>query len=413
MWWNKQVDYKLFFVVFWLMIFWMVMISSVSVYSSFRVTSTLVASWTIKEAYNYFYVVRHITYVLLSLVLLLFFVKIPYTFFEKNAKKIFSFNVLLLVFVLLFWSTFGWSRRWLILPWIPFSIQPSEFLVFSVVIFFASYFKKYLSKLSDFKEWYLPFLWLIWIVCLLLALQPKFWAILIVWTVAFSMYLISWARLKHIFSTLAIAMLWAVMIYSMWKYDEKDITTRNSLSYITERVDIFLANKKDLIASRKINYQLEQWFIAIWSWWFAWLWFWNSIQKFWYLPEAQWDFIYAIIIEELWFVWGLLLLWIYLYIGYRWFYISYYSPDLFSKLASFWVSTWILIQAFINMWVSLSILPLTWITLPFLSYWWSSILALTMWIWLLLNISRYIEPSKKYSRKNHFSNSNIHLNLHD
>lgn len=410
---NKQVDYKLFFVVFALMIFWMIMISSVSVYPSYKVTAKLVNLWLAKETYNYFYVIRNVLHVIMACITLIFFVKIPYVFFEKNANKIYILNLILLVFVLIFWSTFWGSRRWLLLPW-GFSIQPWEFLIFSVIVFFSAYFKRNANKLSDLKEGYFPFLWLIWVTCLLLALQPKFWAILIVWTVAFSLFIISWAKIKHIFITILIWLFSAFWIYNIWKYDiNNPKETRNSLSYITERVDTFLANKKDLISSKKMNYQLEQGFIAIGSWGFKWLWFWNSIQKFGYLPEAQWDFIFPVLIEELWFIWGILILSIYWFIWYRWYYISFYSTDIFAKLASFWVATWILVQAFINIWVTLWIIPLTWITLPFLSYGWSSILALTMWVGLLLNISRYIEPSKKGKRVRTFATSHLNLNLYD
>jgi cell division protein FtsW (lipid II flippase) len=60
---NKQVDYKLFFAVFALIIFGMVMISSVSVYSSFRLTSIFERSGLIEEAYNHFYVLRNMSHV--------------------------------------------------------------------------------------------------------------------------------------------------------------------------------------------------------------------------------------------------------------------------------------------------------------------------------------------------------------
>jgi cell division protein FtsW len=136
----------------------------------------------------------------------------------------------------------------------------------------------------------------------------------------------------------------------------------------------------------------------MWSWWFTWLGFGKSIQKFWYLPEVQWDFIFSVIVEELWFIWAFVLLMIYVYIWYRGFYIAHYSSDLFAKYVAIWISSWILIQAFINIWVNLNIVPLTWITLPFISYWWSSLLSLSFWLAILLNISRYIKKDEKRIR---------------
>lgn len=391
---NKQVDYKLFFAVFALIIFWMIMISSVSVYWSFRVTSLLQSRWVIDEAYNHFYLLRNITHVWISMLILLFFVKIPYSFFEKNAKYIFWWNLIFLLMVLLFWSNFWGSSRWLIIPWVPFSIQPSEFLVFSLVIFLSYFFKKNYNKLESFKKWFLPFLGIIWIVFVLVWLQPNFWTIMIVWPLSVFMFLIAWARVRYLVWLFMIWVIFILSIYNIWSYDKSDLSTRNKLSYATDRIDNFLASKKDLIESRQVNYQLEQWFIAIWSGWFTWLWFGWSVQKFWYLPEVQWDMIFSVIIEELGFIWGLVLLSMFAYIGYRWFYISYFSADLFAKFAAFWITSRILLQSFINIWVNLWIVPLTWITLPFISYWWSSLISLTLWIWLLLNISRYVDESK-------------------
>jgi cell division protein FtsW (lipid II flippase) len=62
------------------------MISSVSVYSSFRITSLLQSSGDLDAANNHFYVFRNIIHVTIGLTLLLFLVKIPYKFWEKNSK---------------------------------------------------------------------------------------------------------------------------------------------------------------------------------------------------------------------------------------------------------------------------------------------------------------------------------------
>lgn len=400
---NKQVDYKIFFTVFAIIIFWMIMISSVSVFSSFKVTSTLYNNWLISEPYNHFYVIRNISHVVIATFLLLFLVKIPFWFFEKYAKKIFIGNMLLMIYVLLFWIELNWAKWWISVKYLPFTLQPVEFLKFSLIIFLAYFFKKYQWKLSDFKKGFIPFLWIIWAVVAVLWLQPDFGSVLLLVPISFLMFFVAWANFKHILTCVLLWFVLAIWTYTLWKYDKNVPESRNKISYITDRIDNFITDEKELIKNKTINYQTEQWLIAIWSWGFAWLWFWNSIQKFWYLPEVQWDFIFSVIIEELWFLGGLLLLSFYLYIWYRWFLISYYSQDLFAKFSAFWITSWFLFQAFINIWVNLNIVPLTWVTLPFISYWWSSLLSLVLWLWLLLNISRHIDENNlknnsKYNR---------------
>lgn len=395
---KKQVDYKLFFSVFFLIIFWMIMISSVSVYSSFRVTELMMKKWLIDEVYNHFYVLRNIIHIVLSFILLWFIVKVHYSVFEKYSKYIFWFSIILLTIVLIMWISLKWARWWLNIPWIPFTIQPTEFLKISLIIYLAAFFKKFKWMLSDFNNWFIPYIVIIWIVILLVWLQPDFWTIMVLVPVSIIMFFYAWANPKHLLLFFLIWFIFSLLIYSAWDYDKKTWKNLNSLWYITQRIDNFLADNKEAIKNKTINYQTEQALIAIWSWWFKWLWFGQSIQKFWYLPEVQWDFIFSVIIEELGFLWWLTIMLIYLYIWYRWFYIASKISDLFWQLLAVWISSWILIQAFINIWVNLNIVPLTWITLPFISYWWSSILSLMIWLWILLNISRYMEEKNTYSR---------------
>lgn len=402
---NKQVDYKLFFTVFSLIIFGMIMISSVSVYSSFRVTSVLEKAGTITEAYNYFYVIRNITHVIISMILLLFLVKIPYHVFEKYAKKILLWNLVLMLYVLFFGQTLNGATGWINIPGIP-SLQPVEFLKFSLIIFLAFYFKKYKEKISSFNDGFVPFFWLLFLIVIILWLQPDFGSIMIIGPIMVMMFFIAWGKIKYLSYFIIMGMILISLVYNFWKYDKTNITTKNKLSYITDRIDNFIIDEKTQIKDKTINYQTEQAIIAIGSWGFSGLWFGNSIQKFWYLPEVQWDFVFSVIIEELWFIGWLILLWFYSFIGYRWFIISLYSADLFAKYTSFWITTWILTQACVNIGVNLNIIPLTWLTLPFISYGWSSLISLIFWLWLLLNISRYIDETKSW-KMYHKSQSNF------
>jgi len=296
---KKTVDYKIFFTILWLVIFWMIMVSSVSVYSSYKVTNMMVASWTIKEAYNYFYVLRNIWHVIFSLFLLWIIVKIPYVFFEKYSKQFFMWTLFLLLVVLIMWVTLKWAKWWIIIPFLP-SIQPAELLKVSLILYLSFFFKKYKQSLSSFENWFIPFMTIIWITFFLLALQPDFWTIMVLLPVSMIMFFLAWWNMKHLGVLTILGFVLFASIYSLWKYDKTVPNSRNKLSYITDRVDNFLSDNKTAIKNRTINYQTEQALIAIWSGWFGWLWFWQSIQKFGYLPEVQWDFIFSVIVEELW-----------------------------------------------------------------------------------------------------------------
>lgn len=404
---SKPVDYKLFFAVLALVIFWMIMISSVSVYSSFKVTNNMVKLWLLENSYNYFYVIRNIIHVIVSMVLLGILVKVPYTFFERNARYIFAWSLVLLFIVLIMWVTLKWARWWISIPWIPFTIQPTEFLKFWFIVYLAYFFKKNKHLLHTFNEWFLPFLLILWWVIFLVAMQPDFWTIMLLAPVATLMFFVAWANVRYILFLVLGWFLLITTVYSLWEYDKTTWKNLNSLGYITQRIDNYLSDEKTSIENKTINYQTEQAIIAIWSWWFWWLWFWQSIQKFWYLPEVQWDFIFSVIVEELWFFWAFILVSMYIFIWYRWVYIALRSTDLFARYVALGMTSRFLMQAFINIWVNLNIVPLTWITLPFISYWWSSLLTSIMWLALILNISRYIDNKESFLKSRFARNNKI------
>lgn len=392
---TKVIDYTLFFIIFFLMVFGMIMISSVSVYPSYKVTNTMVQLGKLSEPNNYFYLLRNISHVFISLLVLVIFSKTPYRLIEKYARQIFGWVLIFLVIVLFVWVTYNWARWWINIPLIPFSLQPAEFLKLWLIIYLSYFLKRKKQEISDLKEGFMPFMFIVWIIVILLALQPDFWTVLIVVPISMIMLFVAWWNIKHIMILIISWIIFTLAVYMIWKLWWE---TKNTLSYISQRFDNFLSSNQTAIENKTINFQTLQWLIAIWSWWFLGLWFWKSIQKFWYLPEVQWDFIFSVIWEELWFIWILILVWLYIYIANRWFSIAARVQEPFWKYMAIWITSWIIIQAFINIWVNLNIVPLTWITLPFISYGWSSLVSLMIAVWILLNISREAEFEKNISK---------------
>lgn len=400
---NTNIDYPLFITVVFLIIFGMIMISSVSIFESYELTKKWFSDWKIEETYNSFYMQRNIIHVIMWFILLAIIVKIPFLFFEKLAPFFLWITTLLLWYVHFFWVTYNWAKGWIDIPFLPFNIQPTELLKFTLILFLAYFFKKNIKKIKTFKNGFLPFLWILGFFVLIVALQPDFWTILVIVPIAFIMFFLAWANMKYLLILLLIWLIGVFSIYSAGKYENKN--DRNNFSYITERVDWFLKDNKRLFDTRNMTkieidktHQIRQSLITIWSGWMFGLGFWDSIQKFWYLPEPQNDFIFSVIVEELGFVGAFILLNLYLFIAWRWFYIYNNVSDIFAKLAAAWISTWFIVQAFINIWVNLNIMPLTWITLPFISYWGSSLLTLMLALGVLLSISREIHKKPKFAR---------------
>lgn len=391
---KKSIDTTLLFLVLGLTIFGMIMISSVSVYSSFKVTSTMMNKWLLDEANNHFYLLRNIMHVWLGILILTLTSKIPYNFLEKYAKNIFAVTFFFLVIVLFVWEKLNGARGWIDIPGIPFSLQPVEFTKIWIILFLAYFMKKRRFLLDDFTEWFVPFFGIVGAVFLLLAFQPDFWSILIITPVVIGLYYIWWGNARYIMISLLISVIWASWVYGLGKVGQSGKGTWNVLSYISWRIDNFLRENKELIEKSNPDgkdYQTKQGLIAIGSGWFFGLGFGKSIQKFGYLPEVQWDFIFSVVAEELGFFWAFLLLLTYMIIGYRWISIARGVKDLFGKYVAFGITSLILVQAFVNIGVNLNVIPLTGLTLPFVSYWGSSLFSLMIAIGILLSISRHME----------------------
>ncbi len=96
---KKSIDVTLVLVVLGLMVFGMIMISSVSVYSSFKLTSEQVAQGRAEEISNAYYLMKNMSHVFIGVIMLVIFSKTPYTLFEKYAKYIYWLAVGLLVLV--------------------------------------------------------------------------------------------------------------------------------------------------------------------------------------------------------------------------------------------------------------------------------------------------------------------------
>lgn len=376
------------FLILALVIFGMVMISSVSVYSSFKVTSRMVAAGSLGETQNYFYLLRTMFNVAMGIVIMVICSKIPYQFFEKFARHIFIAGFIFLSLVFIIGTEYNGAKGWIDIPGLP-SLQPVEFMKLGLIIILAYFLKKRRAMIADIYMWFIPYFFYVGLVFLLLIFQPDFGSILILAPVTIALYYVWGGNIKYILLAIFVALIGAISIYAIGK-----VAPKTGVGYISQRIDNFFRNSHSIVETNNRDdkdYQMKQWLIAIGSGWFFGLGFGKSIQKFGYLPEVQGDFIFSVIVEELGFFWAIILITIYLLITYRWFLIARSVKDLFGKYLALGITIWILVQASINIGVNLNIVPLTWVTLPFVSYGGSSLLSLMIAVGILLSISRNAE----------------------
>ncbi len=360
-----------------LLLFWIAAIYSVSIHESF--TLTLKHSPT--EPSNYFFFFRQLKSLIIALVIAGFFYLFPIWFFKKQKNIIIASVVVLvlqlLVFIPWIWIVLNWARWWINVPFFG-TLQPSEFFKLWYVFFLSFRLLRKRDNITK-PQFFTSFLVLNWIFFSIFLLIPDFGTVLILWLVWLIMCRYAWAKIKHI---LWILFWWLALWLIVWSTAS---LISDRFNYIQKRFTYFINSSIDP-QNRWVWRQTYQAQIAIWWWWFAGKWYGKWLQKFWYIPEAQSDFIFSALSEEIGFIWNLALLSMYFYLAY--YFLSHLRniKDDYNKIVWVWLISLIIIQAFVNIWVNIKILPNTWLTLPFISYWWTALMVNLIEIILLYKI---------------------------
>jgi cell division protein FtsW len=119
--------------------------------------------------------------------------------------------------------------------------------------------------------------------------------------------------------------------------------------------------------------------------------FMEGIAKLFYLPEPHTDFIFANIAEELGLIGALVVLGLFIAVGYRGLRVAVLLKDPFARFVAFGLTSTILVQAFFNISVVIALLPTKGIPLPFISNGGTSLFFMLASMGILLNITREID----------------------
>ena len=193
-------------------------------------------------------------------------------------------------------------------------------------------------------------------------------------------------RFKHLFGLGFIAALVTTGYLFLEDY------RRERIFAFTERI-IAMINGSEEIGG--ISFQVSQSLIALGSGNIIGLGLGNSVQKYYYLPEAHTDFIFAIIGEEFGLVGTILivvLFILFMFFGIR---VCIKTKDYFGRTMAVGLTSIIVIPAIINIAVVIGLAPVTGLALPFISYGGSSLLVSMISVGILLNISRNNMISKR------------------
>ena len=321
------------------------------------------------------FLLRHVISMVVGCIMALLAFQVRMETWEKAARPLFVFSLVLLAVVLIPFIGKGvnGARRWISLGVMTF--QPSELAKLATIIYAADYMVRKMDVKEKFFKAVLPMGAAIGLAGVFLLAEPDMGAFMVIATIAMGILFLGGVNARMFFLILGILILaFVVMIAeSPWR---------------RERIFAYLDPFSAQHALGK-GYQLTHSLIAIGRGEVLGVGLGGSVEKLHWLPEAHTDFLLAVIGEEFGLVGLTLVICLFLWLSRRIMVIGRQAIALekvFSGLVAQGVGIWIGFQAFINMGVNLGALPTKGLTLPLMSYGGSAILMNLIAIAIVLRI---------------------------
>lgn len=325
-----------------------------------------------RETGNQFhYVIKQGIWTTIGFVVMLAVMQVDYKHW-KNKRIVYGLLLLtglLLVSVFAFPSING-AHRWIKTKF--FSIQPSEMSKLALIIFLAYFLERRAGEEGNFWMTFVPCALVTAVLAFLVVIEPDLGTAMMLGVIFIVMVYTAGARLKHLAMAAmpALVALAGLLIF---------------VPFRARRLITFLDPWADPQGS---GFQVVQSLIAVGSGGPNGLGFAQGKQKFFFLPFAHSDFIFAVVGEELGLVGAMAIVLVFAFFLWRGLRASLLAPDRFGMLLSLGIVIAIVAQALFNISVVLSLVPTKGIPLPFISYGGSSLVPTLAAVGILLNISQ-------------------------
>jgi cell division protein FtsW len=316
------------------------------------------------------------TFALVGLVLMPILMKVDYRHYRQPI--VIWTALALLVFALvavLFGPRINGARRWFGVAGV--GVQPSEFAKLVVIVYVAAILERRMDRIDDLKYSLLPVAIAVGGLVGLIMLQPDLGTALSIILIVAAMVFAAGINYRYIFG-LALVALPAAYVVLM------------SADYRRRRMMVFLDPWQDPLGD---GFQVIQSLIAIGTGGMFGRGLMNGVQKLFYLPYPETDFIYSVIGEELGLAGATVILACFCVIAWRGLRTAMRAPDRFGTFLALGITAMITVQAFFNISVTLGLLPTKGIPLPFVSFGGSSLLVSMIGMGILLNVSQHASAS--------------------
>ncbi|MEX0989689.1 MAG: putative lipid II flippase FtsW [Actinomycetota bacterium] len=341
--------------------------------------SSVSAALEFGSSFHYFF--KQSLFAVLGVALLVACSRVSYGAWRALALPVLIAAAALLLLVLhpSFGITGGGSARWL--QFGPVTVQPSEIAKLGLIAFAAMILERKARHLDDPLHLALPLLPVVLVIAVLVMLQPDLGTTLLLAGSVLVVMFLAGVRLRLL---AAVAAIGALLGYALIMGE----------SYRRSRFLSFLDPWSD---PQNTGYHLKQSLIALGSGGWTGLGLGASRQKWLYLPNAETDFIFSILGEELglFAAFGVLALFAALFVaGIR---IAMRAPDPFGRMLAGGITGWLGIQTIVNLGAVTGLLPITGVPLPLLSYGGSNLVVTLAAIGILWSVARAAASSARGS----------------
>lgn len=359
---NKGIDFGMFVIIILLLCIGLVMVSSASSYYALSAYGTS----------NYF-LVRQLVFAALGVVAMIIISKIDYKIYKRWSYLGYGIALILLLAVLTpLGITVNGAKRWLGFG-TTLRFQPSEIMKLMLVIVTSTYLSVNYKKLSNFKGYIVPGIFLV-LVMAVLFLQKHMSATIVMAVASVSVIFASGIKLNTkwiIGCILIVGVIGTVFIFAE--------------GFRVKRILAFLDIESDPTGT---NWQALQSVYAIASGGMFGRGLGQSRQKYLWLPEAQNDFIFSVLGEELGFVGAICVIILFILFIYRGYKISITCKDMFGSLIATGITSVFALQIIVNVAVVTASMPVTGMPLPFFSYGGTALFINLCAMGIMLSISR-------------------------
>ena len=329
---------------------------------------------------NYF-LVRQLFFGIIGFIFMIIISNIDYKRYKKWGYLFYIICLVLLVLVLTpLGQTRNGAKRWLGFGALVF--QPSEIMKIGLVIGMSTYLSLNYKKLTSFKGYIIPILMLL-LVVIVMFMQKHLSGTIVMFVAACSIIFVSGIKVKAryiIAGIIAAAAMLAVFIFM-----PSGDSTESSGSFRLDRIVSFLNPEEDIKGG---NWQAAQSLYAIGSGGMFGRGLGQSRQKYLWLPDAQNDFIFSVLGEELGLVGTVTVLALFSFFIYRGYRIAITARDMYGSLLATGITSAFALQILVNIAVVTCTVPVTGMPLPFFSYGGTALFINLCAMGILLNISR-------------------------